>query len=211
MAIDFRCTLCDKPLRAKDDWEGKKIRCPKCQALLRIPPPVKTSRLTEEVVDIVPLEKGLRPGQVPKVGVPPQPGAVPVSPEAEPPPPAQEDGMIPFIDETAGASVAEKMAAVNVQPGTAGPTPAEGSLRPAGGPGKPPSVSRAHAPSQAPGKSKAAAPATKMCPRCRRPYPLTAKICVSCGIYIDDGSPVATTKKPGGFLRSLWRGRGDAH
>ena len=198
MAIDFRCTLCDKPLRAKDDWEGKKIRCPKCQALLRIPPPVKTSKLTEEAVDIVPLEKGPRPGQVPKAGVPPQPGVAPASSEAQPPPPAQEDGMIPFVDETAGASVAEKMAAVNVQPGTAGP-------------GKPPSVSRAHAPSQAPGKSKAAAPATKMCPRCRRPYPLTAKICVSCGIYIDDGSPVAATKKPGGFLRSLWRGRGDAH
>jgi hypothetical protein len=38
MAIEFNCT-CGKTLAAKDEFAGRKLRCPKCQTVLTIPQP----------------------------------------------------------------------------------------------------------------------------------------------------------------------------
>ncbi|MCI0683845.1 MAG: hypothetical protein L0Y71_17200 [Gemmataceae bacterium] len=38
MAIEFRCE-CGKSLRAKDEFGGRKIRCPQCAEVVRIPLP----------------------------------------------------------------------------------------------------------------------------------------------------------------------------
>ncbi len=38
MAIEFACE-CGRPLRAKDDWAGKKTHCPTCHATIVIPKP----------------------------------------------------------------------------------------------------------------------------------------------------------------------------
>ena len=38
MAIEFKCT-CGKSLAAKDEYAGRRLRCPKCQTVLFIPQP----------------------------------------------------------------------------------------------------------------------------------------------------------------------------
>jgi hypothetical protein len=38
MAIEFNCT-CGKTLAAKDEFAGRKLRCPKCHTILTIPQP----------------------------------------------------------------------------------------------------------------------------------------------------------------------------
>lgn len=37
MPISFQCSHCGRTLRAPDDAAGKKVRCPKCQEVTRIP------------------------------------------------------------------------------------------------------------------------------------------------------------------------------
>lgn len=39
MAIEFRCTECDKLLRTPDDTAGKQAKCPECGAIMQIPTP----------------------------------------------------------------------------------------------------------------------------------------------------------------------------
>jgi phage FluMu protein Com len=39
MAIEFRCTNCNKLLRTKDDTAGKQAKCPECGTILQIPAP----------------------------------------------------------------------------------------------------------------------------------------------------------------------------
>jgi DNA-directed RNA polymerase subunit RPC12/RpoP len=33
----FRCLRCRARLRGKQEWRGRKVRCPSCQAVLRLP------------------------------------------------------------------------------------------------------------------------------------------------------------------------------
>src|SRR5262245_34418749 len=37
MSIRLKCPDCDKPLKAKDELAGKRIRCPGCQSVIRVP------------------------------------------------------------------------------------------------------------------------------------------------------------------------------
>jgi len=37
MAIEFRCTQCNKLLRTADQSAGKKAKCPECGQILRVP------------------------------------------------------------------------------------------------------------------------------------------------------------------------------
>lgn len=37
MAIQFECSDCGKSLRVKDEFAGKKLRCPECETVLKIP------------------------------------------------------------------------------------------------------------------------------------------------------------------------------
>jgi phage FluMu protein Com len=37
MAIEFRCTQCNKLLRTADESAGKKAKCPECGQILRVP------------------------------------------------------------------------------------------------------------------------------------------------------------------------------
>ncbi len=37
MAVRFKCSDCEKPLKVADELAGKRIRCPGCQAVLRVP------------------------------------------------------------------------------------------------------------------------------------------------------------------------------
>jgi phage FluMu protein Com len=39
MAIEFRCTQCNKLLRTADQSAGKKAKCPECGQILRVPGP----------------------------------------------------------------------------------------------------------------------------------------------------------------------------
>src|SRR5579872_262165 len=38
MAIRVRCSSCNKPLKVADTLAGRRIRCPGCQTVLRVPP-----------------------------------------------------------------------------------------------------------------------------------------------------------------------------
>lgn len=33
----FRCLRCRKKLRSKAQWDGRKVRCPCCQFVMRLP------------------------------------------------------------------------------------------------------------------------------------------------------------------------------
>lgn len=48
MAIEFSCSECDKSLRVKDDLAGKRVRCPGCQTVMKVPEP---RRLEDELAD----------------------------------------------------------------------------------------------------------------------------------------------------------------
>src|SRR5438309_2729456 len=42
--IEFQCSECNRALRVRDDSAGKKVRCPQCQTVLVIPPPLEGGR-----------------------------------------------------------------------------------------------------------------------------------------------------------------------
>ncbi len=205
MQIRFRCDLCNQPLRTKEELSGKKIRCPKCQALLLVPAPPQKPKEMEGALEIT-IEEGELIGKARPKGPPVKPAAPPaksqVPPkapprvEAEPPqpappaevpkveaaPPSEAGEIIPFLDEKPTETIAQEMAR---EAGVEGP-----SLKPLPTKGK-------GIPSRAvPLKPEAEpAPSARRCPRCKKVYPQSAKICVNCGIYIDDGLPIGLAKK----------------
>ena len=56
MAIEFKCSSCSKKLKAKDEFAGKKIKCPACGAPVEIPEPEPEIFEMEEPIDGIPEE-----------------------------------------------------------------------------------------------------------------------------------------------------------
>jgi phage FluMu protein Com len=52
MAIAFPCSHCSHSLRVPDDVAGKRIKCPKCQQILRIPGPSEEQTGTEPLLQL---------------------------------------------------------------------------------------------------------------------------------------------------------------
>jgi len=80
MATQFRCP-CGQKLKTRDEFEGKRARCPKCSAWLRVP----KSSTYDTVAELASTGAGLpkpEPAPAPDVGAP-QPFLI--APEAEPP------------------------------------------------------------------------------------------------------------------------------
>jgi len=66
MAIEFQCT-CGKALRVKDEHGGKKARCPACQKVLFVPPPLELRE--PEPIELKPADTGPKV-PCPSCGVP---------------------------------------------------------------------------------------------------------------------------------------------
>src|SRR5271156_1502787 len=61
MPITFACDDCDTSIRVKDQFAGKKARCPKCGAVVRVPQLEEEERVEEDPVDEDPVEEAPRP------------------------------------------------------------------------------------------------------------------------------------------------------
>jgi len=197
--IRFRCDLCNQALRAKEELSGKKIRCPKCHALLLVPAPPKKPKEMEGALEITieerelggkgpakpaePIPKPQPPVERPPAGEKPSPppGPPPKAPKEEVPAPEAGE-IIPFLDQEPTETIAQKMireTEMDLPSGRPPPKETEKAQRRAGPP-RP--------------KAKAV-PSARCCPKCKKPYPESVKICVNCGIYIDDGLPVGFERK----------------
>ncbi len=64
MSISFHCGECDCSIRVKDEAAGKSVRCPKCQAKLKVPPP-DDDILEDDVLEELPVPVRRRPPEPP--------------------------------------------------------------------------------------------------------------------------------------------------
>jgi hypothetical protein len=106
MPITVQCTGCPARLNAPDTAVGKKVKCPKCQALVPVPSPFPAAKPAPppppEPEPLI-VEDRPPPPQFKKSGVAPRPAAKPAAPPPEPlgldddepaPPPAKKSGIV---------------------------------------------------------------------------------------------------------------------
>lgn len=53
MPVQLTCPGCKSRLRIKDEFAGKKVKCPRCEALVRVP--------TQEAVEVKPIDQRITP------------------------------------------------------------------------------------------------------------------------------------------------------
>src|SRR5262245_16589775 len=86
MSIPFGCT-CGKQLLAKDEFAGKKLRCPGCGKILTIPsPPYRTSEVSPTAPPAKPPVRSA-PAPIQRAASVPEPAPPPPPRAPEPPPP----------------------------------------------------------------------------------------------------------------------------
>jgi hypothetical protein len=80
MPISLLCP-CGRSLKAKDEFAGRKVRCPECRAILEVPAPVREEveedvleEIEEEVMDVLPAREEPA-GEKPRRGIRREPPA----------------------------------------------------------------------------------------------------------------------------------------
>jgi DNA-directed RNA polymerase subunit RPC12/RpoP len=81
--IHFSCPTCLKKLRAPEEMTGSKVRCPKCQQKLLVPPPVRSAAHNKTVLGKIELGTPTAPnsvGEIEKAAQKPSPFAAASTP-----------------------------------------------------------------------------------------------------------------------------------
>ncbi|MCX5660130.1 MAG: hypothetical protein NTW19_10465 [Planctomycetota bacterium] len=222
-SVFISCPSCAAKYRWKDELAGKKIKCAKCQAILRMPlEPTGGAAVIHKVGEDSPHPPA--PTHPPASTAKPvaKTAAIPASPKAPPPvveePDPPRSSGVDAYDIDDGEEPAPASAPAAAPPAAPKPTPkppAPAPSKPA--PAKPPAakpaakpdldqsiglagdVSLPPPPPAKKGADKAAEPgATARCPSCGNAIKPEAVICLNCGFNIKAGAKVETTVEAGG-------------